>query len=137
MAQSHRFLRFRTELEDPPVIAREFEREWYDASIKGLDVAVLGVGDDGHTASLFPGTSIFSVTSRVAAEVYVPRLKAWRVTLTLPVLEQAAFKLVIATGESKSPIIEQVKDGADLPIAQVTRGDGETWWFLDQAAAPG
>lgn len=135
MAGSHRFLRFRTELEEPPVIAREFERDWHHASIVGLDVAVLGVGDDGHTASLFPGTSIFSVTSRVAAEVYVPRLQGWRVTLTLPVLERTTFNLVIATGESKRPIIEQVKHGAELPIAQVTRGAGETWWFLDQAAA--
>jgi len=137
MATAHRFLRFRTELQEPPVIAREFERDWHHGSLQGLDVAVLGVGDDGHTASLFPGTDIFSVTSRVAAEVYVPKLEAWRVTLTLPVLEKAAFHLVIATGESKRPIIEQVKEGADLPIAQVVKVSGQTWWFLDEAASPG
>lgn len=137
MAGNHRFVRFRTELDEPPVIAREFERDWHHARLLGLDVAVLGVGDDGHTASLFPGTSIFSVSSRLAAEVWVPRLEAWRVTLTLPVLERAAFHLVIATGESKRPIIEQVKEGADLPIAQVVRGSGECWWFLDEAAASG
>lgn len=137
MAGNHRFVRFRTELEEPPIIAREFERDWHHNRIAGLDVVVLGVGDDGHTASLFPGTTIFSVASRVAAEVYVPRLEAWRVTLTLPVLERAGFKLVIATGESKRPIIEQVKAGVELPIARVTRGEAETWWFLDEAAAPG
>lgn len=135
MAGNHRFVRFRTELEDPPVISREFEREWHHGRIAGLDAVVLGVGDDGHTASLFPGTTIFSVSSRVAAEVYVPRLEAWRVTLTLPVLARAAFKLVIATGASKRPIIEQVKTGVNLPIAQVTGGEGETWWFLDEASA--
>lgn len=137
MAARHRFLRFPTELDKPALIASEFEREWHRASLQGLDVVVLGVGDDGHTASLFPGTDIFSVTSRVAAEVYVPKLQAWRVTLTLPVLEQAAFHLVIATGESKRPIIEQVKQGADLPIALVVRKSVETWWFLDEASAPG
>ena len=46
---------------------------------------LLGIGDDGHTASLFPGTPVLDVKDRVAAEVFVPRLNAWRVTLTEPV----------------------------------------------------
>jgi 6-phosphogluconolactonase len=93
------------------------------------------MGDDGHTASLFPGTPVLEVEDRIAAEVYVPRLDTWRVTLTKPVLRAATLRLVLAAGAKKKPIIEAVRDGADYPIAQVTR-EVETWWLIDREAAP-
>ena len=71
-----------------------------------------------------------------AAEVFVPRLNAWRVTITKPVIRAAKVRMVLATGATKRPILEQVRAGADYPIAQVTRGAGETWWFVDRAAEP-
>lgn len=133
--ERQRFLRFATELGDPVRTAEQFERQWHEAGVEQLDVVVLGMGDDGHTASLFPGTNAIEVEDRIATAVHVPRLDAWRVTLTKPVLRRATLRIVLAAGESKRPILQQVRAGAELPIAIVTRGV-ETWWFVDRAAAP-
>jgi 6-phosphogluconolactonase len=135
ISPTHRFLRFRTELNDPAATARAFEDEWHSLAITTLDLVLLGMGDDGHTASLFPGTPVLEVEDRIAAEVYVPRLDSWRVTLTKPVLRAATLRLVLAPGAKKKPVLEALRDGADYPIAQVTRGV-ETWWLIDKEAAP-
>jgi 6-phosphogluconolactonase len=136
MSPAHRFLRFRTELNDPAATARAFEDEWRSLGITQLDIVSLGIGDDGHTASLFPGTPVLDVEDRIASEVFVPRLDTWRVTITKPVIRAAALRLVLANGAKKKPILEGVRDGADYPIAQATN-DVETWWFIDRDAAPG
>jgi 6-phosphogluconolactonase len=136
MAPSHHFLRFRTELNDPAATARAFEDEWRALGLTELDLVVLGIGDDGHTASLFPGTEVLQVEDRIASEVFVPRLDTWRVTITKPVIRAAKVRMVVAAGAAKRPILEQVRAGADYPIAQVTKDAGETWWFVDRAAAP-
>jgi 6-phosphogluconolactonase/glucosamine-6-phosphate isomerase/deaminase len=60
----------------------------------------------------------------------------WRVTITKPVIRAAKTRMVLAAGAAKRPILEQVRSGADYPIAQATRDAGETWWFVDRAAAP-
>src|SRR5437870_1410410 len=72
-----RLLRFKTEIGDPERTAQEFEREWRDLGLDRLDIVLLGIGDDGHTASLFPGTDVLNVEDRIAAAVYVPKLSAW------------------------------------------------------------
>jgi len=136
MASGHRFLRFRTELGDPEATARAFEDEWRAHGLTEIDLVVLGIGDDGHTASLFPGTDVLQVEDRIAAAVFVPRLNVWRVTITKPVIRAAKLRMVIATGATKRPILEQVRAGADYPIAQVTAGAGETWWLVDRDAVP-
>lgn len=135
LPERQRFLRFRTELGDPARTAEEFEREWKAMKIERLDLVLLGMGDDGHTASLFPGTGVLQVEDRIAAAVHVPRLNAWRVTLTRNVLRDAGLRMVLAAGEGKRPVLQQVRAGGALPIATVTAGV-ETWWFVDRAAAP-
>jgi 6-phosphogluconolactonase len=135
MSPSHRFLRFRTELNDPAATARAFEDDWRAFDIAQLDVVLLGIGDDGHTASLFPGTTVLDVEDRIASEVFVSRLDTWRVTITKPVIRAATLRLVLANGAKKKPILEGVRDGADYPIAQATNGV-ETWWLIDRDAAP-
>lgn len=135
MSTKHYFLRFKTELGDPARTARVFEEEWQSLGLRELDLVLLGIGDDGHTASLFPGTPVLDVQDRVAAEVFVPALNQWRVTLTLPVLRAARLRMVLAAGESKRSILQEIRNGADYPITRVTRGDIETWWLLDRAAA--
>lgn len=130
-----RLLRFKTELGDPAATARAFEDDWRSLGIARLDLVLLGMGDDGHTASLFPGTTALQVEDRIATEVWVEKLKMWRVTLTKPVLRDAALRIVLAAGEAKRPVLEQVRAGVEHPIAQVTRGV-ETWWMIDRAAAP-
>jgi 6-phosphogluconolactonase len=132
MPPGHRFLRFRTELGDPVQTAAAFEDEWHALGLTKLDVIVLGVGDDGHTASLFPGTEVLEVEDRVAAAVYVPRLEQWRVTLTLPVIRDAGVRLVMATGASKAAIVREVREGVAHPIARATAGL-ESWWLVDRS----
>ena len=135
LSPSHRFLRFRTELDDPAETAAAFEDEWKSLGLETLDVVMLGVGDDGHTASLFPGTPVLDVHEQIAAAVHVPRLQQWRVTITLPVIRAARLRLVLAPGATKAPILREVRDGVQHPIAMATQ-DVETWWFIDRAANP-
>lgn len=128
-----RWLRFRTELNDPALTARVFEDDWRALGITTLDLVLLGCGDDGHTASLFPGTPVLEVEDRIASEVFVPRLDQWRVTLTMPVLRGATSRMVLATGSAKAKVIREVREGAGHPVALAT-GGLDTWWFVDRAA---
>jgi 6-phosphogluconolactonase len=135
MSPSHRFLSFRTDVETPARSATEFEERWRSLGLGNLDIILLGMGDDGHTASLFPDTPVLGVQDRIAADVFVPRLNQSRVTLTLPVIRAAKLRIVLAAGESKAPILREVRDGVAYPIALATGGEIETWWFIDRAAA--
>jgi 6-phosphogluconolactonase len=122
-------------MNDPQATVREFEREWHELGIERIDTVVLGVGDDGHTASLFPGTDALNVEDGVATAVFVQKLDMWRVTITKPVIRAAGLRMVQAAGESKRDVLRAIRDGADYPIVLATAGV-ETWWFLDRAAAP-
>jgi 6-phosphogluconolactonase len=131
---SHRWLRFRTELNDPARTALQFEEEWRELGIETVDLMLLGCGDDGHTASLFPGTPVLDVDDRIAVEVFAAHLDQWRVTLTMPVIRAARLRLVLANGAAKAPILRGVREGLDYPIVRATTGV-ETWWLVDRAAA--
>ena len=126
-----RWLKFDTSLPDAAASARAFEAQW---DLEALDLVLLGCGEDGHTASLFPGTPVLDVAGRVASEVYVPRLDQWRVTLTMPVIRAARQRMVLVSGASKAPIVAEVRQGAGYPVVRATQGL-DTWWFLDRAAA--
>jgi 6-phosphogluconolactonase len=135
VSPNHHFLRFDTSLGDPQKTADKFEAEWRTLGIESLDMILLGMGDDGHTASLFPGTDVLSVEDRIAAPVFVPRMNQWRVTLTFPVIRDADLRIVMTAGASKRTMLQQIRDGADYPIARATSGEIESWWFIDRAAA--
>jgi len=131
---AHRFLPFHTDLPKPEESAERFEADWHTLGLQNLDIVILGMGDDGHTASLFPGTGAIDVEDRIATSVFVPRMNSWRVTISKPVIRAAALRIVLAAGASKRDMLNHIRDGADYPIAVVTRGV-ETWWFVDKAAA--
>lgn len=102
-----------------------------------FDLVMLGMGADGHTASLFPGTSILDERTRNVAEVYVEKLKVWRVSLTFPVIEQARQRLLLICGEDKAEVLAKVfaqADKHDYPVKRFASLPGSQW-FLDQAAA--
>jgi 6-phosphogluconolactonase len=124
-----RWLKFDTSLNDPALTARRFEEQW---DFGDLDLVLLGCGEDGHTASLFPGTPVLDVAGRIASEVYVPRLSQWRVTITMPVIRAAKQRLVLASGESKMAVVERVRAGEDLPVTRATAGV-ESWWLVSRA----
>lgn len=130
----HHLLSFDT---SAPDIASRFEEAWRDLGIYEIDLAILGVGDDGHTASLFPGTAIMDITDRVAAVVEVPRLAVRRVSITIPHLRGARRKMILATGRGKREMIERVGRGESFPITEVIGAGGEAWWFVDREAYPG
>lgn len=137
LPEDHEFLRFRTELDEPVVIANDFEERWRALGVERLDIALLGVGEDGHTASLFPGTEVLAVEDRIAKEVWVEKLTSWRVTLTMPVLRTSVMRIVLANGAKKKPILTELRDGATFPVADAMRGGENAWWFVDRDAYPG
>jgi 6-phosphogluconolactonase len=102
-----------------------------------LDLILLGMGADGHTASLFPGTGILEAQEAVAA-VFVPGMNVWRLSLTLPVLNAARNVLFLVTGADKAAAVAQVfADGPrkELPASLVRPVDGGVDWYLDREAA--
>jgi len=137
MPDTHTFLRFRTELGSPAEVADGFEGEWRSHGIGRIDLALLGVGDDGHTASLFPGTEILSEHDRIAREVWVERIGAWRVSLTMPMLRAARTRVVLALGSGKREILTRLMEGVRFPVAEVMSGGSDAWWFVDRDAYPG
>jgi 6-phosphogluconolactonase len=109
-----------------------------DATAPTFDVAVMGVGADGHTASLFPGDAALAERRRWAAPALAPPNTPVRerVTLTLPVLDRTRVVLFLCAGAEKREVVARILSGAapELPAAQV-RGIERTLWLLDRAAA--
>jgi len=102
-----------------------------------LDLVLLGMGDDGHTASLFPGTAILD-EQRLVAEVYVPRLDTWRLSLTLTTLNAARHVLFLVTGAGKAESLARVLATGpqrQLPASLVHPPHGTVEWHVDREAA--
>lgn len=103
-----------------------------------FDLILLGMGGDGHTASLFPGTAAIGEQERWVVAHYVQKLGAWRVTLTPAVINAAAHVIFIVSGAGKSERLRQVLTGPRNPAAlpaQIVRPDpGHLLWLVDVAA---
>lgn len=104
-----------------------------------FDLVLLGMGPDGHTASLFPGTTALDETTRLVAATWVEKFKTYRVTLTLPVLNNAANVVFLVGGAEKAEVLRTVlteEGGAPQFPAQLIRPvNGRLLWLLDEAAA--
>ncbi len=104
-----------------------------------FDFVLLGMGADGHTASLFPGTAALGETQRWVAANWVEKLKTHRITLTFPVLNNAAAIILFVAGPDKAPmvaeVLERTADAPRYPVQLLRPSDGTKRWMLDQAAA--
>ncbi len=102
-----------------------------------LDLVLLGLGPDGHVASLFPHTAALEERERSVVAVNVEQLQSWRITLTFPVLENAAHLLLLVSGAEKAPVVAQALSSQippPLPVQRL-RPRGEVEWFMDVDAA--
>lgn len=129
---------------DRDAAARDYEKairagvELDGDGMPAFDVLVLGIGDDGHTASLFPGETTVDVHDRLVAAVEAKGSREARLTVTAPILEHARNVLVLAVGAAKRPALERVwsaqGDLHETP-ARVVRGcRGAVTWIIDKAA---
>jgi 6-phosphogluconolactonase len=131
--------RIPAELPDPDEAARRYEETLRrELERFPLDLAWLGLGPDGHTASLFPGTAAVAEKEKWAAAVWVEEKKSHRITMTLPVLNAAKKVIFLVEGEAKAEMVPRVIEdppGEDRPASLVQPADGEILWMLDEAAA--
>lgn len=104
-----------------------------------FDVVQLGMGPDGHTASLFPHTAALHEMARLAVANHVSAKDAWRITLTLPVINRGAEVFFLIAGEDKAQILKEVffgpRDPERLPSQLISPANGILTLLLDQAAA--
>lgn len=101
-----------------------------------FDLILLGMGPDGHTASLFPDTEALSVRDRLVAANFVPKFDSWRITFTYPLLDAAHTVIFLVRGADKADRVREVVEGtATLPAAGVRVPEGELIWLLDAEAA--
>ncbi len=137
--------RVHTEEKDADTAARAYEQAVQKffglrpGEFPRFDLVLLGLGSDGHTASLFPGTAALNENSRLVVANWVDKFQSYRITFTLPVLNRCACAMFLASGADKSNIVHEVMENpkANLPSQRVRPADGRLVWLLDRAAASG
>lgn len=126
-----------TSLENPAEAAEKYEKDIQSYFGKPeFDLILLGLGDDGHTASLFPGTKALDEQNKLVVSNWVEKFNTWRITFTYPLLNVAKNVLFLAGGEGKSTVIKEIlEQGKPYPAALVKPDSGDLLWFLDKQAA--
>src|SRR5213593_123751 len=128
--------------EEDPVVAAEA----YETTLRALlrtpariDLVLLGLGEDGHTASLFPGRAAVHEQTRWAMVTQAAAPSMWRITLTPPVINAAAEVLFLVSGGAKAGILRRVLEGPrrpqELPAQAIAPSNGRARWCVDAAAA--
>lgn len=128
---------------DPATAAKEYEQTISKVfgvtppDMPRFDIILLGMGADGHTASLFPGTQALDEQERYVIENHVPQQNADRLTLTFPVLNAARLVIFMVAGSDKAAAVEGCIEGdyATRPAARVQPANGQCRWLLDAEAA--
>ncbi len=133
------------EIPDAETAAQSYEqtlRQFFsleEESLPRFDVILLGMGPDGHTASLFPGTAALHEDERLVTANWVEKLKTWRITLTYPVINNAAEVLFLVAGAEKQEallaVLQGKSDPETYPAQGIRPGNGRLVWLVDQEAA--
>ncbi len=125
-----------------PWLEPEESAAHYEAELRSLhpndhppDVVLLGIGPDGHTASLFPGTAALLAEKRWYVANHVPHLDAWRLSATMSLLHLATRILFLVAGPDKADMLAKIAAGEDYPATLVADGAKDVTWLVDQAAA--
>ena len=133
--------RMRGEAPDPNEAAKEYGEMLKEkfGNDGGLDLILLGMGPDGHTASLFPNTKALGETKHRVMANHVPKLNAWRLTMTAPFINRAHEVMFLVTGQEKAAVLSEVLEGPRdperLPSQLIQPQRGKLTWLLDAAAA--
>jgi len=132
--------RWHTEIGVPEKVANDYgERvKMFFRGYPRFDLVVLGLGSDGHTASLFPNTAAARERSEFAAANWVETLNEYRFTMTFPVINNAANVIFLVSGKEKAPILKKVLENhipPPLPAQLVQPTDGRLVWLIDEPAA--
>ncbi len=138
--------RINGEYDNPTITAHEYEEtirrltQSPSSQMPVLDLVLLGLGDDGHTASLFPGTAALQERGKLVTVGHAPTGIRARLTLTLGVLNHAAVVLFLVTGSGKAEMVRRVIESESetdrsLPAARIVPESGRLVWMLDQAAS--
>jgi 6-phosphogluconolactonase len=129
-------------LPDPREAARRYEamlQSFFAGGEPRFDLILLGLGEDGHTASLFPGAPALAEAERWVAEVYVAEQDLHRLTLTAAFINRAATVAFLVAGAAKAAVVREViagpRDPRRLPAQLIQPEPGELHWLLDKAAA--
>jgi 6-phosphogluconolactonase len=108
----------------------------YEQTLLPLDLILLGLGTDGHTASIFPGSEVLNETKRLVAAPWVEKFNAYRITMTLPLLNNGASVVFLVSGAEKAGIVKEVIEGPkQYPAQFVQPSHGQLLWMLDKDAA--
>jgi 6-phosphogluconolactonase len=114
-------------------------RDFFAGRTAAFDLILLGMGDDGHTASLFPGMAAIHENEKWVVAHFVEKLDTWRITLTPAIINLAANVAFLVSGESKAERVKEVLEGPDqpdvLPAQIVQPTDGKLYWYIDEEAA--
>ncbi len=131
--------RIKSENPNAAEAAKEYEEEilkFVPGSRPRFDLILLGLGGDGHTASIFPGSEVLNERDRLVTASYVEKLKAYRITMTLPLINNAASIVFIVSGSEKAEMVREVLQGPKrYPAQEVEAINGEVVWLLDREAA--
>ena len=124
---------------EPAAAATAYERELeglFGPELPRFDLILLGLGGDGHTASLFPGSAALEERERRVVPAQVSGQPFSRLTLTLPVLNAARLVVFLVSGAAKAEILRRVlrSPESELPASRVRPNDGEALWLVDRAA---
>ena len=114
-------------------------RQTFNSETPQFDLVFLGMGADGHTASLFPGTKALQATDQIAVANFVEKLNAWRITLTAKTINNARNVIFLIAGEDKAATLQNVLEGEyhpqTYPSQLIQPSSGSLLWMLDEAAS--
>ena len=137
--------RIKSEMADAEEAARDYEQvlekffKLENGQLPRFDLVVLGMGFDGHTASIFPDSDVINEKRRLVVAPWVEKLRSYRITLTPPVLNKAASTIVLVSGAKKAEILHKVLEGEYrpefFPAQLISPSEGGLLWLADREAA--